>query len=165
MLVRCVTLSLDRFENQVDVKGEGQPWCQGGSVQCGHPGVRHPASSKGQKWQEVAAPNAHIGGFPVDFLYCSCFAPSNVLPLMSTYVLMKVKNPLLPEKCKIQTHTHTHTCFLSRPGIAWDERASGCEATERKGVVSSWWGRSREGRLSLAGRQLEARSSCSQPFL
>lgn len=27
MLVRCVTLSLDRFENQVDMKGKERPEC------------------------------------------------------------------------------------------------------------------------------------------
>ena len=40
MLVRCVTLSLDRFENQVDMKGETRPEHQHKSVRCGLPGVK-----------------------------------------------------------------------------------------------------------------------------
>lgn len=69
MLVRCVTLSLDRFENQVDMKGKEKPQCQGESAQCGHSGVRHPASSKETKRPEVAAPNAHMAGVQVMALW------------------------------------------------------------------------------------------------
>lgn len=65
MLVRCVTLSLDRFENQVDMKGKKRPRCQGELAQRGHAGVNHPASSKETKWPEVAAPNAHVAGVQV----------------------------------------------------------------------------------------------------
>lgn len=46
MLVRCVTLSLDRFENQVDMKGKKRLNADVSQSYCGCTGIKHPASCK-----------------------------------------------------------------------------------------------------------------------
>lgn len=85
MLVRCVTLSLDRFENQVDMKGKKRSECQGKEVQCNHPGVRHPAFSRETRkagsshtkcphgWGQDGGSRGDIFFTAFTSLYCLCF--------------------------------------------------------------------------------------------
>lgn len=87
MLVRCVTLSLDRFENQVDMKGKKNPSCLGESAHCGRASVKHPASHKDTpRWLEAPAPNAHMAGVKVVALWEIFLAAltflSSVLPFI-----------------------------------------------------------------------------------
>lgn len=90
MLVRCVTLSLDRFENQVDMKGKKRPEHPCKCIQCGLAGVRHPAFSKETR-KAGRSPTKHScgwgqgGGSLGDFLCCFYFPLWFVLPLLSMY--------------------------------------------------------------------------------
>lgn len=129
MLVRCVTLSLDRFENQVDMKGKKRPERQCRSVQCGLAGVRHPAFIKetgkaGRSPTKLVCGWGQGGGAPGGFLCCFYFPLWFMLPLLSMYYI------LIRRKTVVATSIHK-TFFLFWAAIAWDEKDPGGDTRGR----------------------------------
>ena len=126
MLVRCVTLSLDRFENQVDMKGKKRLNADVSQSHCGCTGIKHPASCK-----ETEISERHYTKHPHGWGQGSGalgdfhdFSLSSMLPLMGMcdiliklFFFKKKKKDIVASKMQKQ-----HIPFLSWSGIAWMRR-------------------------------------------
>lgn len=74
MLVRCVTLSLDRFENQVDMKGKKRPEANADPFSVASLVSHTQFSARRRERLEEATPNAHVDGVKVVALWVIFFA-------------------------------------------------------------------------------------------
>ena len=131
MLVRCVTLSLDRFENQVDMKGKKRLNADVSQSHCGCTGIKHPASCKETEISERHY-TKHLHGWGQgsgalgDF---HDFSLSSMLPLMGMCDIL-IKLFFFKKKkrhCCQQNAKTAHTL----PFLAWnclDEKDSSGEA-------------------------------------